>query len=317
MAQWATALVVENQEVMELVETVATIFNIQRYSIHDGPGIRTTVFLKGCPLKCLWCANPESQKMNQQVITNVSKCINCGACVEVCPTGAAFIKDGQVYFDIEKCSNCEKCIDVCPTNAKEVIGKQMTIDEVINEIEKDASFYNNSNGGVTFSGGEPTVYYKFLGEIVPRLKEKGIHVAIETTGFCAWHNFWTAVKDMDLILFDLKQMDLKRHEKFIGVSNKVILQNAEKIAKLKKTIFRLPVIPGYNDELENFEKIADLLNNMGFEGEVNLLPYHSYGKGKYEKIGMKYELEDLVTPTDAEMAERVNILRNKGIHASV
>ncbi|MBV4418854.1 glycyl-radical enzyme activating protein [Clostridium tyrobutyricum] len=296
------------------MENTALVFNIQGYSINDGPGIRTIIFLKGCPLSCLWCSNPESQSINQQVVTTVGKCINCSACIEKCKFGACILNDEKVEFEIDKCTSCGECLEICPTNAKEVIGKCMTIDDVISEIEKDKQFYINSGGGVTFSGGEPTLQYNFLKEIVPKLKEKGMHVAIETTGYCEWKKFWTSVKDMDLVLFDLKQMDNEKHKKYTGVSNNIILENAAKISKLKETIFRLPVIPGYNDNRENFEAIANMIKRIQFNGKVNLLPYHSYGKNKYDKVGKKYALCQVQTPSKEKMKSIVDIFRTNGVN---
>ncbi|MBP2033965.1 pyruvate formate lyase activating enzyme [Clostridium algifaecis] len=291
----------------------ALVFNIQRYSIYDGPGIRTIVFLKGCPLSCLWCSNPESQSINPQVIFSANKCINCGACVEKCNSGASILKDGKVQFQIEKCTSCAQCLDVCPTNARQIIGEIRTIDEVIREVEKDRQFYINSNGGVTFSGGEPTLHYEFLEEIVPKLKEKAIHVAIETTGYCEWTKFWRAVKDMDLILFDLKQMNNEKHKQYTGVENNIILQNAEKISKLKETVFRIPVIPEYNDNIENFREIINMIERIKFKGKVNLLPYHLYGKAKYNKIGKIYKLFDVETPSKEKMNKILNIFKKNNI----
>lgn len=291
----------------------ALVFNIQRYSLHDGPGIRTLIFLKGCPLSCLWCSNPESQNIKPQIVSTSSKCINCGACVQKCTHNASILKEGKVQFNIDKCTSCGQCLDLCPTNAKEIIGKTMTVEEVIKEIEKDNQFYKNSGGGVTFSGGEPSLHYQFLQEIVPKLKEKGIHVAIETTGYCEWENFWTAVADMDLVLFDLKQMDNKKHEKYAGVSNYLILSNAEKISKLKTTIFRVPIIPGYNDDTENIQEIVTMLKRIDFKGMVNLLPYHPYGKAKYTKIGKTYNLEEVKVPLKEKMENIASIFKKDNI----
>lgn len=297
----------------EILKNLALVFNIQKYSIHDGPGIRTIVFLKGCPLRCLWCSNPESQSINPQVVTTLNKCINCGACVQKCNFGASILKDGKVQFEINKCTSCGECLEICPTNSKEIIGKNMTVDEVINEIEKDNVFYRNSGGGVTFSGGEPTLHCNFLKEIVPKLKKKGIHVAIETTGYCEWKKFWASVKDVDLVLFDLKQMNNEKHKKYTGVENDIILENAAKISKLKETVFRIPVIPGYNDQIENFEAIADMLKSFQFNGEVNLLPYHSYGRSKYDKLGKKYDLCEVKAPSKEKLNSISNILNRNNI----
>lgn len=299
------------------MKTTAVVFNIQRYSIHDGPGIRTTVFLKGCPLSCVWCSNPESQNSNPKVVCTTKNCMNCGACIEVCNHEGSTLKDGRVQFNVNQCVSCRECLEVCPTNAREIIGKTMTVEEVIKEIEKDKLFYNNSGGGVTFSGGEPLLHYDFLQEIVPKLKEKGIHVAIETTGYCQWEKFWTAVKEMDLILFDLKQSDNKKHKKYVGVENELILENAEKIAALKETIFRIPVIPGYNDEIENHRKIAALVSSFKNKCEVHLIPYHSYGKSKYEKLGKKYELTSVEAPSDESMRKIVRVFKENNIKVSV
>jgi pyruvate formate lyase activating enzyme len=199
----------------------------------------------------------------------------------------------------------------------EIVGKTMTVDEVIYEIEKDKQFYSNSEGGVTFSGGEPILHSEFLHSIVPKLKEKGIHVAIETTGYGEWEEFFKVVKDMDLILFDLKEMNSEKHDKYTGVHNQLIIENAKKISKIKETIFRLPVIPGYNDEIENFKQVVTLLKELDHECSVHLLPYHTYGKEKYKKLGKKYNLPEVESPSKEDMQKIANIFEKSDIKASI
>jgi pyruvate formate lyase activating enzyme len=285
------------------------VFNIQRYSLHDGPGIRTIVFLKGCPLDCQWCSNPESKSAKKQIVLKPDGCLSCGKCYEVCPSGA------RADSNFTGCTFCGECAKICPMEALEIIGREMTVDEVLEEVEKDRSFFHSSGGGVTLSGGEPLVQHKFAYELIRALKKMHLHTAIETTGYAPFENAEKVLGSVDLILYDLKHMDDEKHKKYTGVSNALILENARRIAKTKKDdmIFRMPLIGGVNADRENLERLADFAEELGVL-EVHLLPYHKYGEGKYKKLGVEYIFEGY-TPDDAEIEEDIRLLEARGIRA--
>lgn len=291
-----------------------TIFNIQKMSIHDGPGIRTTVFFKGCPLKCLWCSNPESQKLEKEVACFQSRCVSCGYCAESCPKG---IIEGQPPFaitDREKCDLCGICVKECCTNAKKVVGEEYTVEALLKEIVKDQSFYDSSGGGVTFSGGEPLMQPVFLKGILEACKGAGIHTAIETTGMAEREVLLEAASLLDLIYFDLKHMDDKVHKDITGVSNERILDNLAALSKVHHNIVvRIPVIPGINDSIENLRKTADYAASLSVP-LIELLPYHNLGEVKYGQLGREYELSETKKPSEdymlslaGEMRESVGI----------
>ncbi len=289
--------------------TKGIVFNIQRYSLHDGPGIRTIVFLKGCPLDCQWCSNPESKSAKKQIVSKPDVCLGCGKCYEVCPTGA------RSDADFSGCSFCGKCVQICPVEALEIIGREMTVDEVLEEVEKDRSFFHSSGGGVTLSGGEPLVQHEFAYELIRAFKKMHLHTAIETTGYAPFENAKKVLENVDLILYDLKHMDDAQHKKYVGVSNALILENARRIAKTKKDdmIFRMPLIGGVNADRENLKRLAGFAGELGVR-EVHLLPYHKYGEGKYKKLGVEYTFEGY-TPDDAEIEEDIRLLQSYGIQA--
>ncbi|MEI6100500.1 MAG: glycyl-radical enzyme activating protein [Eubacteriales bacterium] len=285
------------------------VFNIQRYSLHDGPGIRTIVFLKGCPLSCLWCSNPESQKLSRQIVFKPDSCAGCGFCFNVCPIGARKNK----HFS--GCIYCGKCINICPTGALEMIGNEMSVKEVVDEVERDRAFYNNSKGGISLSGGEPLIQHEFTAALLDAIKKIDLHVAIETTGFGPWEHAEKILSGADLILYDLKQMDSRIHKKYTGVSNKLILDNARRIAKTKSNsmIFRVPFIGSVNNDLKNIVEVAKFANEVGVN-EVHLLPYHRYGEGKYKKLGLEYTF-NAFTPGSTAIDEALSLLRSYGINA--
>lgn len=279
--------------------TRGTVFNIQKFSIHDGPGVRTTVFLKGCPLSCKWCHNPESLSRNTQLVRYPERCTLCGNCAEVCPTGAFTMpsKDELVY-DITKCDACGKCVDVCYYEALEIAGKTMTVEEVMNVIERDEVFYETSEGGVTFSGGEPLYQPDFLKELAKACKVKGYHVAVDTSGFTYWSNIEKIVNYVDLFLFDIKGVNNETHKKYVGVSNELILENLKKLDKKNVDIFiRMPLAKDINDSDEDIKLALDLFRNLKNIKQVNLLEYHSMGMEKYSRIGKEYELTGKEKPT--------------------
>lgn len=270
-----------------------TVFDVQRFSIHDGPGIRTTVFLKGCTLRCLWCHNPESQKREPELGFFSHKCTMCGACKKVC----------EKAFE-RGCVRCGKCAEVCPTGARELFGKERSGEEVFSVIKRDKEYYLTSGGGVTVSGGEPLLQADFCAEILRLCKEAGIHTAVETAGNVPWENFLKVLPFCDLFLYDVKVMDEDKHRELTGSDNKLILANAEKLRALKKDIlFRTPVVPGYNDD--QMDKIA------AFCGKNHeLLAYHEIGKSKYQALGREYTV--VTRPPSMEemksLAERVGAI---------
>lgn len=293
------------------------IFNIQRYSIHDGPGIRTTVFLKGCPLSCWWCQNPESQLSGQEMIFWGDRCIGCGACSTICPSGAIQIKNGIPITEKEKCILCGKCIEKCPAIAREMIGEKLTAEEVIKEIEKDLVFYEESGGGVTFSGGEPLGQSEFLEGLLNGCREKKIHTAVDTSGYISWEILNKMIPKVDLFLYDLKLMDNERHKKYTGVSNELILENLKKLSSAHNNIFvRFPVIPGINDDYQNIRKLGEFLSSLEMT-QVNLLSYHYIGKDKYRRLGSAYKLATTQPPSKEKLSEVSTILRKFNLNVKL
>jgi pyruvate formate lyase activating enzyme len=288
--------------------TTGIIFNIQRYSIHDGPGIRTTVFLKGCPLNCWWCQNPESQLSGQEMIFWGDRCISCGACSTICPSNAIQIKNGIPVTEKEKCILCGKCIEKCPALAREMIGEKLTVEEIIKEVEKDLVFYEESGGGVTFSGGEPLRQPDFLEGLLNDCREKKIHTAVDTSGYISWEILNKINSKVDLFLYDLKIMDNERHKKYTGVSNEIILENLKKLSLIHNNIFiRFPVIPGINDDYQNIKKTGEFLSSLKI-AKVNLLPYHYIGVDKYKRLGRTYNLVTTQPPSEEKVSEVSAIL---------
>jgi pyruvate formate lyase activating enzyme len=288
--------------------TTGVIFNIQRYSIHDGPGIRTTVFLKGCPLNCWWCQNPESQLREQEMIFWGDRCISCGACSTICPSGAIQIKHGIPFTEKEKCMLCGKCVEKCPALAREMIGEKLTTEEIIKEIEKDLVFYEESGGGVTFSGGEPLGQSEFLEGLLDACREKKIHTAVDTSGYISWEILNKITLKVDLFLYDLKIMDSERHKKYTGVSNKIILENLKELSSVHHYIFiRFPIIPGINDDDQNIREMGEFLSSLKIT-QVNLLPYHYIGIDKYKRLGRAYKLVTAQPPSEEKLSEISAIL---------
>lgn len=279
----------------------ALIFNIQKFSVHDGPGIRTTVFFKGCPLRCLWCHNPESQNINKEILYDSNKCVLCGKCEEICPTNAIDIKEGKLTTDKDKCNYCGECAVYCIYGAREIVGKRYSIDNVVKEVIKDKVFYEQSNGGVTISGGEPLIQIDFVEELLIRLKDEKINTAVDTSGAVSFDILERVSKYTDLFLYDLKLMDDEKHKKYIGISNKGIIENLKKLSQIHSNInVRMPIIGNVNDDIAHIEKTMELLKDLNIK-KINLLPYHSIAKHKYEKLGLVYEDEKMTVPSETKM----------------
>jgi pyruvate formate lyase activating enzyme len=309
-------VILETREIsrpMEKSSDYGTIFNIQRYSIQDGNGIRTTVFFKGCPLHCVWCSNPESLSPASQFLYSIDNCVHCGSCVACCIFGARNQPDS---YDPQKCTFCLKCVQNCPTGALEISGRQLSADEIMNEILKDLIFFQNSGGGVTFSGGEVLLQWQFASALAKRIKENGIDLAIETSGNAKWENAEQLFIHCDHILFDIKLMDEERHRKYTGVSNSLILSNAVKANKIvKRFTVRLPLIGGINDDKENIINTGNFMQKNGMK-EIHFLPYHRFGEKKYEKIGTNY-LFKAYTPTEDHMKYLKCLLNDLSISVQI
>ncbi len=261
------------------------VFDIKRYAIHDGPGIRTSVFFKGCPLRCWWCHNPEGQRPHPEMLYYSSKCIACGICERVCPLGAVRVVDGRVETDRSLCDNCGVCVEHCPTEAREMAGKWYTLEELMEEVERDLPFYR-SGGGVTASGGEPLMQAEFVLSFLRRLRERGIHTAVDTSGHVDPEVMRRAVSTTDLFLYDLKVMDPERHALYTGVDNRLILRNLMLLDELGARIWvRFPLIPGINDDFENLRAMGEFVSSLRNVEQLNVLPYHPLGVSKAERLG--------------------------------
>jgi len=290
------------------------VFDIQRFAVHDGPGIRVTVFLKGCPLRCAWCQNPESQMMKSELLHYSTRCIHCLRCAAVCDKKAIKERDGTIRISRKSCNSCGKCAQVCPADAIRLSGKRMTVAEVMEEVEKDRAFLQLSGGGVTISGGEPLAQPRFLAEILRACKRKGLHTVLETSGYGSWSFFWRLLGDVDLVLYDLKLIDCVEHKKFTQACNSIIISNLFKLtASGKSVLARMPLIPGYTTSKANLISLARLLRSTGI-GEVQLLPYNPLAADKYSKLGRSYELAD-VRYSDEVKKSAAKLLRDLGICA--
>jgi pyruvate formate lyase activating enzyme len=284
------------------------IFNIQHYSIHDGPGIRTTVFFKGCPLNCWWCHNPESIEKKSQLIYRNAKCIGCRDCINLCLERALTFGEKGVIINKDLCTLCGLCAEKCPTNALELIGKDSTVKDIMKEIEKDKMFFDESGGGVTFSGGEPLFQPELLISLLDACKNKGIHTALDTSGYARWETLESVAGKVDLFLYDLKHMDNAAHKKYTGVPNTTILENLAKLSKIHQNIWiRVPIIPGINDSEENIKSLGEFISSLMIK-KVFLLPYHEIAAAKYELLDKTYLLGEVQPPKEERMEELKKIL---------
>ncbi len=305
------------------------ITNIQKFSVNDGPGFRTTVFLKGCLLRCRWCHNPETISSRQEVLWKQRLCVECGACYEVCPEQAILpvnssengvqkhgIKD---RIDRSACNSCLECVESCPQNALVAAGQPMTVDQTLEEVEKDKTFYENSGGGLTISGGEPTLHHRFTLELMEKARYNGLHVCLDTSGYCDSDRFRRLTAGADIVLFDFKLMNSGEHQRFTGVGNEEILANLEWLVYSNiETWIRIPVVPGVNDSGDVHATMADYLISLsGDIDRVDLLPFHNWCENKYEWLGLSWDFADVNSIDPVELEQFAEYYRAKGIFTTI
>lgn len=291
------------------------ITNIQKFSIHDGDGIRTTVFFKGCPLKCRWCHNPETQRFEREMQIDREKCTGCGACAAICPSGAIHMEEGRPIWDADACTFCGKCENFCPTGIREIIGREYTVRELINELMKDQMFYEESGGGVTLSGGEVMAMdIDYILELARELKRQDVSLTIDTCGYVPYDKFEKILPYVNTFLYDIKVMDPELHKQYMGTDNKLILDNLVRLAKDGARIYiRIPTVKEVNGNEQSMREIIAFLQEHDIQpAQVNLLPYHDTGSGKYRKLDMEYKGTDLHAPDREEMESFVSLFVNAG-----
>ena len=294
------------------------IFDIKKYAIHDGPGIRTTVFFKGCPLACRWCHNPEGITTNSERIYRQERCIACGECIQICPQKGIRQTAESVVSDPAKCDLCRTCADHCPSEAVEFIGRKVTVAEVIHQVEKDIAFYDESGGGITLSGGEPLMQPDFLLELLDACIDLDLHRTVDTTGYADAELLMAVAQKTDLFLYDLKLMDVDRHRTFTGVSNEHILNNLKLLVQEGARIqVRIPIIPGINDDAENIERTGNFVSSLGGVEHISILPFHNSARGKYGRLGIECLASDIKSPREAQLNTIADQLKKTGLPVKI
>ncbi|MBT8350414.1 MAG: glycyl-radical enzyme activating protein [Deltaproteobacteria bacterium] len=295
-----------------------SVLRIERTSIHDGKGLRTVLFLKGCPLRCQWCSTPESQRIDSQKGYVSNNCIGCGTCVEACPHGALVILEDnkKVHVDFSKCKDCFTCVEKCLNGANKKYGKYMSVQQVVQEITKDEIFYFHSKGGVTISGGEPLFQPDFVAKVLQECRKIGIHTAVETSLYARLESIETILPWLNALYVDIKLLDRKSHKKWTGLDNTLILDNIQKIDNSEyplEIIIRIPLIPGVNDSELNLSATAKFCKSIKKLKEIELLPYHRLGIETYRNLGLDYSLKDLASPSSDWVMERSHFLNKQNI----
>lgn len=298
------------------------ILRIEKLSTFDGDGLRTVIFLKGCPLRCLWCSTPESQKSITDFGNHKDKCTHCFSCVDACPENAVS-HDGETGIfttDMDRCTDCRQCIDACPADSRIAWGYDANVDEMLKELGKDSVFYYHSGGGVTISGGEPLMQADFLASLLEGCVMQGINTAIETSGHVPWENIEKVLPWVDTLFYDLKHLDDRVHKKITGVGNSRILENLKKIDEVSSfppVVVRMPVIPSVNDADANIKALGLFCRGLKKVKEIQLLPYHRLGMETYRRLSVPYALEDIASPDAAEMDRKVAILTHMGLKVKI
>lgn len=293
------------------------IFDIQRFGIHDGRGIRTVIFFKGCPLKCPWCQNPESKSFKREIAYSVNRCIKCEKCVRVCPINSIQRKN-SILIDRTICNACGICVDNCPSGALEMVGKEMSVEDVMLQIIKDKMFYEESGGGITLSGGEPTLQPEFAISLLKACRENGIHTAVETCGECSESILEEMIKYTDLFLYDLKHIDEGKHKEFCGTDNKRILSNLEFLIRTKADVcIRIPLIPGFNIEERGIKEMVHYIKSLSQKFSVHLLPFNRLGSSKAEKIGVRYPYSKVPPLGRKKLLSIKKIFEDSGVEAKL
>jgi len=305
------------------------IFDIKKYAIHDGPGIRTTVFLQGCPLDCWWCHNPESRSRRPVLLYRANRCDLCGTCVEACPQDAVQLvpndnggsdKNGglALFIDRARCDVCGECTQVCYAGALEISGRTISVGDVMAEIERDLPFYEQSGGGVTFSGGEPLLQRRFLAALLRACHEREIQTVVDTCGYVKWDVLDDIRNDVDSFLYDLKLMDDERHKRYTGVSNRLILDNLRRLVKSGAQVtVRIPLIPGINDDEENLRQSADFIAGLPGSIDLMLMGYHDIARAKYDALAIVYRLPETVQPKRTDLYKKAKIFEQQGLSVKI
>ena len=292
---------------------------MQRFAIHDGPGIRTLIYMKGCPLKCLWCSSPQTQKPSTEIFHIELNCKKCGRCIEICSNNAITLSNNEVIkIDRKLCTSCGDCAENCLNQALKLAGKDITVEELFQEVNKDSPFYRRSNGGVTVGGGEPTMQHEFVTAFLKRCKQIYIHTAMESCGYVKWEYLEKMLEHLDLAYFDIKHLDPLVHKELTGVSNELILENIKKASTLCPVIIRIPIAPGLNDSDENILATAKFAADLGKNLQrIEILPYHKFGTHLYDQLDMEYKLKDVEPPSDEHMERLKKLIESCGVKAQI
>ena len=295
------------------------ITSVERFALHDGPGIRTLVFAKGCPMRCLWCSSPQTQRRTPEILYRDARCDRCRDCLGACPAEAMSCSEAEgVRIDREACTGCGECVEACPKEALELVGRQVSSEELVGEVLRDGPFYRRSGGGITLGGGEPTLQHEFVLEFLERCKRQNLHTVMETCAFVSWRRLEELLAYLDLVYLDIKHMDSAVHETLTGVPNRSILENAEQVSMLRPLIVRIPVVPGHNDSDDNILLTAEFARSLGGNlNRIELLPYHGLGVQTYAELGREYELPDVRPPDDRRMERLKGIVESLGVSAQI
>jgi len=299
-----------------MTDTFPVLFDIKRYAIHDGPNIRTTIFMKGCPLSCSWCHNPEGLSKEVELLADFEKCIGCRACLDVCLSGSLKIKDKKISRDRASCVHCHECLEICPALVFETTGWIHSTETVMEEIKKDIPFFDQSGGGVTFSGGDPLMQKGPLLGLLGECGKLGIHRVVDTSGYAQQEDLLQVAALTDLFLIDIKLMDEAAHKKFTGVGNRLILSNIRLLVEMgHQVILRVPLIPTVNDHQENMLLLAEFVHSLPKDIAVELLPYHSAARAKYQKLDLPYQGENIPGFEKEILDKTISLLQQNGVQA--